>query len=141
MKINYSKILQNNMKNVLKDVLYEIEKNGLQDNHHLYITFNTKNKNIFLENWIKKKFPQEMTIVIQYEYWDLKVLNNKFEIYLSFNNKKTKLSIPFDSVISFADPYANFGLKLDFKNSKIKKEKNNKNKDNIIDFNKFKKLT
>ena len=49
MKINYSKILQDNMKNVLKDVLYEIEKNGLQDDHHLYITFSTKNKNNVLE--------------------------------------------------------------------------------------------
>ena len=143
MKINYSHILNKNMVNVLKDVLKEIEKKGLKDGHHIYITFKTSNKKSVIPEWIKKKYPEEMTIVIQYEYWNLKVFKEKFEILLSFNNTRTALTVSFNSIISFADPYANFGLKL--KNSKKSPStKNIKNKvtkeyDNIIDFNKFKK--
>ena len=144
MKINYEKILQKNMFNVLKDVLHEIEINGLKEGHHLYITFKTINKDVALPNWLKKKFPKKMTIVIQYEYWDLKVFKEKFNISLAFNDIKAVLSIPYSSVLSFADPFANFGLKLS-DSKKIKKGGNKDNKkDNIlekkgkiIDFNKF----
>ena len=90
MKINYPQILNNNMINVLKDVLREIKKNGLPEGHHFYITFNTNNKNVILPKWLKKKHPKKMTIVIQYEYWNLKVFEDKFEILLSFNDIKVK---------------------------------------------------
>ena len=150
MKINYQEILKKNMINVFRDVLLNIKDCGLQENHHLYITFDTKNKKVKMPNWLKKKYPQEITIVMQYEYWNFKVNKSSLNISLSFQDIKTDLSIPFDSVISFADPYANFGLRLinnkitnlDQKNSKKKsKEKitNKKNKGNIIDFSKFKK--
>ena len=147
MKINYSKILKNNMINVLKDVLTNIKKNGLQEGHHLYITFKTNEKKVTIPQWLLDKFPSKMTIVIQYEYWNYEVANDHFKITLSFNDTKTDLTIPFDSVISFADPYANFGLKLiqdkvtdDKKTNKtkpkLKKTKYSK-KDNIIELNKF----
>ena len=139
------------MSNVLRDVLKNIELNGLQEGHHLYIIFKTDYNKVIIPNWLKAKHPKEMTIVIQYEYWNFKVKKNSFNICLSFNNIKADIIIPFDSVISFADPYANFGLKLIQKEtkkklfsnkSKRKKSiiKKNKNKDNIIEFQKFKKL-
>ncbi len=112
MKINYKKILQKNMINVLKDILINIQKNGLQENHHLYITFNTGGSKIKIPKWLKEKYPNEMTIIIQFEYWDFKINLKSFNIGLSFNEINTNLEIPFESVISFADPYANFGLKL-----------------------------
>ena len=147
MKINYSKILKKNMINVLKDVLINIKKNGLQEGHHLYITFKTNDKKITMPQWLLDKFPSEMTIVIQYEYWNYYVANDHFKITLSFNDIKTDLIIPFSSVISFADPHANFGLKLIqdkiIKNKgknrmkqKLKTKKYSK-KDNIIELNKF----
>ena len=147
MKINYQQILKKNMINVLKDVLKVIEKDNLKEGHHLYITFNTENKKVILPKWLKKKHPKEMTIVLQYEYSNLKVLEEKFEILLSFNDIRVNLSIPFISIISFADPFANFGLKIINENSlttlrKGKERKNNKinkKKDNVIDFTKFKK--
>ena len=147
MKINYQQILKKNMINVLKDVLKVIEKDNLKEGHHLYITFNTENKKVILPKYLKKKHPKEMTIVLQYEYSNLKVLEEKFEILLSFNDVKVNLSIPFISIISFADPFANFGLKIINENnlttlSKGKERKNNKinkKKDNVIDFTKFKK--
>lgn len=150
MKIDYHKILNNNMINIFKDVLKDIEKNGLYKGHHLYITFNTRNIDTKIPNWLKEKYPKEMTIVIQYEYWNFRVKKNSFNIGLSFNNIKTDLNIPFHSVISFADPYAKFGLRLiqeekeksnkTKSKSKIKKKKIlEQNTNNIIDFNKFKK--
>ena len=149
MKIDYSKILQDNMLNVLRDVLINIEKNGLREGHHLFITFKTNNKKVIMPSWLKDKFPNEMTIVIQYEYWNFKVFKKYFEITLSFNNIKSNLIIPFKFVISFADPYANFELQL-FKKTKnyelvseYQEKSNNKKikskQNNIIEFNKFKK--
>ena len=147
MKINYSKILKKNMINVLKDVLTNIKKNGLQKGHHLYITFKTNDKKVIIPQWLSDKFPIEMTIVIQYEYWNYDIANDHFKITLSFNDIKTDLSIPFSSVISFADPYANFGLKLiqhkvtDNKNKTKQKLKTKEylKRNNIIDLNKFRK--
>ena len=146
MKINYTEILNKNMINVFKDVLLNIEKNGLQEGHHLYVTFNTNNAKVKIPKWLQEKYPVEMTIVIQNEYWNFKTKNDSFNIGLSFDDIKTDLKISFNSVISFADPYANFGLRLipeimNKNNVQIKKSVKNKNfkKDNIIDFNNYKK--
>ena len=151
MKINYSQILKKNMLNVFRDVLKNIEVNDLQEGHHLYITFQTDVKKVVIPDWLKAKHPKEMTIIIQYDYWNFKVKNNSFNIGLSFNIIKADIAVPFDAVISFADPYANFGLKLineeinkklSDKKPKRKKTviKKNKDRDNIIEFQKFKKL-
>ena len=97
MKINYPEILKKNMTNVLKDVLHEIEISGIKEDHSLYITFNTNN-NVIIPKWLKKKHPNKMTIVIQHEYWNLKIFEEKFKIVLSFNNIKVNLSIPYESI-------------------------------------------
>ena len=140
--IDYQKILNQNMISVLKDILKKISKEGLSNNNHLYVTFITNHKKVEIPEWLKKKYPQEMTIVIQYEFYDLEVFKDYFSIVLSFNNLKTKLKIGFDSINSFADPSANFGLqlkKLIIKNKEkedSKNKKNNKleNKNNVINF-------
>ena len=141
--IEYQKILDKNMLNVFKDVLTYIRDNGLSDNNHLYITFSTNHKNVELPNWLKQKYPEEMTIIIQYEYCDLEINKNNFSISLSFNNIKTNLKIDYNSIISFADPSANFGLIL--QKNKTQKKDNEKlvkkklNKNNVINFSNFKK--
>ena len=145
--MNYTKILRNNMLNVFREVLLNISKNGLQEDHHLYITFDTNNAKVEIPKWLKEKHPQEMTIVIQYEYWNFKIKKNLFKIGLSFNDIKTNLTIPYDSVISFADPHAKFGLnlakeekgkeKIELKTNK--KIKTIKKKNNILEFKKISK--
>jgi len=146
MKINYQNILKKNMINVLKDVLKNIKENGLKEGHHLYITFLTNHPKTSLPSWLKEKFPNEITIVIQYEYYNLTVNEDNFSIGLSFNNVKTDLEISYESIISFADPFANFGLKLMNKeplNKTIKKNRERKLKsqktNNVIDFKTYKK--
>tara|TARA_X000000950_G_scaffold99959_1_gene126376 strand:+ start:4378 stop:4809 length:432 start_codon:yes stop_codon:yes gene_type:complete len=141
--IEYQKILNKNMLNVLKDILINIRDNGLSSNNHLYITFLTNHKNVELPNWIKQKYPDEMTIVIQYEYNDLKVNKNNFSIFLSFQDIMVNLIIDYDSILSFADPSANFGLIL--QKNKIKKKVkqdskiNNSSKNNVINLSNYKK--
>ena len=141
--IDYQKILNQNMLNVLKDILKNIKENGLNNNNHLYITFLTNHKNNEIPNWLKQKYPEEMTIVIQYEYYNLEINNDNFSILLSFNDFKTKLVIDYNSIVSFADPSANFGLIL--QKNKIQKKVNKKleksepKKNNIINFSNYKK--
>ena len=146
MKIDYQKYLKKNLINVFVDVLKDIELNGIQGGSQLYITFNTQHDRVKIPHFLKDKYPQEMTIVIQYEYWNFKVKKKSFSVCLSFNNSKVDLDIAFDSVKSFADPYANFGLKLiDTANIAYKKNKKSikkndkglsKNIDNVLQFKK-----
>ena len=141
--IEYQKILDSNILNVLKEILKNIRDKGLSNNNHLYITFFTNHKNVELPNWLKQKYPEEMTIVIQYEYYDLEINKNNFSISLSFNNIKTKLKIDYDSIISFADPSANFGLILQKNKIQNNLKKNlgidNSKKSNVINFSEYKK--
>ncbi len=146
---DYLKILNNNLLNVIVDILKDIEKNGLDGNNHLYITFKTNNPKNIVPNWLLQKYPNEMTIVIQHEYYHLSVNKHYFNIGLSFNNKKSDLKISFDSITSFADPSANFGLNYQFNKSDEeiaqKKKKGIKDKgekyktSNVINFSNFKK--
>ena len=148
--IDYQKILNKNLLNVLIDILKEIEIIGLDGNNHLYISFKTDNPKNIVPNWLLQKYPYEMTVIIQHEYYHLSVNKDDFNIGLSFNNKKSDLKISFDSITSFADPSANFGLNYQFNKSdediekKIaqKKNKDLKNHDisNIINFSNFKKI-
>lgn len=150
--IDYQKILNNNLLNIFIDILKDIKIRGLVGNNHLYVTFSTNNPRNLIPDWLLQKHPNEMTIVIQHEYYNLSVNKNDFNIGLSFNNKKSDLKISYDSIISFADPSANFGLNYKFNQSyndkkgkldkKKKNVKNNKEADdssNVVNFSNFKK--
>ena len=142
--LEYQKILNQNMLNVLKDILVKIKDEELENSNQLYITFETDHEGVKIPNWLKDKYQNEMTIVIQYEYYDIKINKKYFLITLSFNDIKTQLKIDYNSIISFADPSANFGLILkkniiNKKNKKIIKRKNTKEKNNIINFSSYKK--
>ena len=147
--IEYQKIPNKNLLNVFIEILKEVEKKGLDGNNHLYITFATNNSKTSVPDWLLQKYPSEMTIVIQHEYYHLSVNKKNFNIGLSFNNKKSDLTISFDSIISFADPSSNFGLNYQFNKSigendkkivfKKKKSKKKKNSSNVINFSSYKK--
>ena len=147
--IQYQKILNKNLLNVFIEILKEVEKKGLDGKNHLYVTFATNNSKTSVPDWLLQKYPNEMTIVIQYEYYHLSINKTNFKIGLSFNNRKCDLTISFDSVISFADPSSNFGLNYQFnktivdenKKTLVKKKKSvKKNKSsNVINFSNYKK--
>ena len=140
--IKYQEILNKNLKKTFIDILKYIEKNGLEGENHLYITFATNHSLVSIPNWLLKKYPNEMTIIIQYEYFNFTVNKNNFKIGLSFNDVKADLIIGYDAIISFADPHANFGLRLEQKTTKEFKNKiysKKQNSDNVIDFTNYKK--
>ena len=140
--IKYQEILNKNLKKTFIDILKYIEKNGLEGENHLYITFATNHSLVSIPNWLLKKYPNEMTIVIQYEYFNFTVNKNNFKIGLSFNDVKADLIIGYDAIISFEDPYANFGLRLEQKTTKEFKNKiysKKQNSNNVIDFTNYKK--
>ena len=147
--IQYQKILNKNLLNVFIEILKEVEKKGLDGKNHLYVTFATNNSKTSVPDWLLQKYPNEMTIVIQHEYYNLSINKTDFKIGLSFNNRKCNLIISFDSVISFADPSSNFGLNYQFnkiivnenKNTLVKKKKYVKKNQssNIINFSNYKK--
>ena len=150
--INYQNILNKNLLKVFIEILKEIETNGLSGSNHLYVTFATNISNTLVPQWLLEKYPTEMTIVVQNEYYHLAVKKNYFTIGLSFNNVKTDLKISFASVISFVDPSANFGLNYLFNkstivdhNKKMKKVKKtlkrkvaSKTSSNVISFSRYK---
>ena len=147
--IHYQNILNKNLLNVFIEILKEVEKKGLDGKNHLYVTFITKNSKTLVPDWLLQKYPNEMTIVIQHEYYHFSVNKKNFNIGLSFNNKKCDLTISFDSIISFVDPSSNFGLNYQFnktivendKKTLVKKKKSvkKKNSSNIINFSNYKK--
>ena len=112
--LNYEKMVERALKNVVVEALDQVAKHGLPGAHHLYVTFATGFAGVELPDHLYEKFPEEMTIVLQHQFWDLVVEEDRFLVTLSFNDVPEKLVIPFRAIKSFADPSVNFGLQLKF---------------------------
>lgn len=110
--IGYDEIIENSMRSVIYETLKKVEKNGLPGKHYFILTFLTNYSGVEISKSLKEKYQDEMTIVIQYQYKDLKVNHDDFSISLSFNGKFEKVKVPYQAITSFADPSMNFGLKF-----------------------------
>ncbi|HWW65581.1 MAG TPA: ClpXP protease specificity-enhancing factor SspB [Sphingomonadaceae bacterium] len=111
--IPYDEIVQEALRAVVGRVLGEVQANGgLPGQHHFYITFKTGAAGVDIPQHLVERFPDEMTIVIQNRYWDLKVGPTGFEVGLSFNQVPSRLVIPFSAVTGFVDPAVNFALQF-----------------------------
>lgn len=111
--IPYDEIVQEALRAVVGRVLGEVETTGeLPGNHHFYITFKTAAPGVDIPKHLKERFPDEMTIVIQNRFWELKVTKDGFEVGLSFNQLPAKLVIPFAAITGFHDPAVNFALQF-----------------------------
>jgi hypothetical protein len=111
--IRYDLLVQDALKGVVRKVLIDTAKDGLPGEHHFYISFRTDYPGARLSNRLREKYPQEMTIVLQHQFWDLGVTEHTFEIGLSFSGVPERLLIPFDALTGFFDPSVQFGLKFD----------------------------
>ena len=103
-------MMQKAMQGLMIDVLKNISKDGLPGNHHYFITFNTQSDGVIIADWIKERYPEEMTIVIQHWFDNLEVNDNNFSITLNFGDNPENLTIPWASVSTFVDPSVEFGL-------------------------------
>lgn len=113
--IRYDILAQEALRGVMRKVLAEVARTGLPGNHHFFITFLTGAPGVRISTRLRERYPEQMTIVIQFQYWDLKVTEAGFEIGLSFSDIPEKLEIPFSAVRGFYDPSVNFELEFDVK--------------------------
>lgn len=113
--IRYDILAQEALRGVMRKVLAEVARTGLPGNHHFFITFLTGAPGVRISSRLKERYPDQMTIVLQYQYWDLKVSETGFEVGLSFSDIPEKLEIPFSAVRGFYDPSVNFELDFDVK--------------------------
>jgi hypothetical protein len=112
--IRYDILAQDALRGVIRKVLSEVAATGsLPADHHFFITFLTGAPGVRISQHLKSRYPEQMTIVVQHQFWDLKVQETYFEIGLSFSDKPEKLTVPFASVRGFYDPSVNFELEFD----------------------------
>lgn len=111
--IDYGGMMQRALRQVLAQALGVVAESGDVGGHHFYIKYDTTHPGVVMPDWLKAQYPEEITIVLQHEYWDLAVSSDRFSVGLSFSGRSTMLTVPFDAVLQFVDPYAEFGLKFD----------------------------
>lgn len=112
--IPYDEIVQDALRAVVGRVLGEVESSGgmLPGVHHFYITFKTGAPGVMVPPHLRERFPDEMTIVLQNKFWDLKVESDSFSVGLTFNQIPTTLVVPFSAITAFVDPAVDFGLQF-----------------------------
>ncbi len=111
--IPYDEIVQEALRDVVGRVLGEVERSGgLPGDHHFYITFKTRMPGVEIPKHLIERFPEEMTVVIQNRFWDLKVEQSAFSVGLSFGGVPSSLRVPFAAVTDFVDPAVDFSLKF-----------------------------
>lgn len=115
--LRYDLMVQEALKGVVRKILTEAGRDGLPGDHHFYVTFRTTAPGVRVSTRLREKHPEEMTIVLQHQFWDLSVSEHAFEVGLSFGGVPERLLIPFDAITTFFDPSVQFGLKFETQES------------------------
>lgn len=110
--IPYDEYVQEGLRSVVKAALRSVQTAGLPGAHHFYIAFRTGYPGVQVPKHLREKYPEEMTIVIQHRFWDLVVLDDRFEIGLSFNQRPETIIVPWAALAGFVDPAVNFALQF-----------------------------
>jgi hypothetical protein len=110
--IRYDILIQEAMRGLVRTVLKDASVRGLTGDHHFFISFDTSHPDVTLSTRMRAQYPQEMTIVLQHQFWDLKVSDDNFEVGLSFNGISERLVVPFAAIRRFADPSVNFDIRF-----------------------------
>jgi hypothetical protein len=109
--IHYDALWADALRGIVRHVLREAE-GGLPGGHHFYVTFRTRHPDVDISPALRARFPDEMTIVLQHQFWGLEVSEDWFEVTLSFNRVNERLHVPLSAVCAFADPFAKFGIQI-----------------------------
>ncbi|MBI1327602.1 MAG: hypothetical protein GC136_08185 [Alphaproteobacteria bacterium] len=110
--LRYDRMVEGALRGVVREALQEVVDTGLPGDHHFYITFMTDHPGVSIPSYLKDRYPGEMTIVLQYQFYDLAVTKEILNVTLSFNNVPEKLVIPIPAITIFADPSVNFALQF-----------------------------
>jgi uncharacterized protein len=111
--IRYDLLVQDALRSVVRRVLADTARTGLIGDHHFNIAFKTQAPGVVAPAAVRSRFPDEMSIILQHEFWDLVVTQDAFEVSLHFSRKPERLVVPFDSITGFSDPSVPFGFKLE----------------------------
>ena len=111
--IRYDLLVQDALRSVVRKVMSDAARNGLPGEHHFNIAFKTQAPGVVIPAAMRQRYPDEMAIILQHEFWDLAVTADAFEVSLNFSRKPERLTIPFDSITGFSDPSVPFGFKLE----------------------------
>src|SRR5476651_633697 len=111
--IRYDVLARDALRGVLRQVLKDAAEQGLPGEHHFYITFLSTADGVKISPRLLSQYPTEMTVILQHQFWDLIVTDDRFEVGLSFNGIPERLVIPFSSIKSFFDPSVQFGLQFE----------------------------
>lgn len=115
--LRYDRMVEDALRSVVRRALIHISEHGLPGNHHFYITFRTEHEGVDIPDTLKERYPGEMTIVLQHQFWGLEIDEEKFSATLSFSDVPHRLVVPFAAVTAFADPSVRFGLQFDVESS------------------------
>jgi hypothetical protein len=111
--IRYDILAQDALRGVVRKVISEVARTGLPGDHHFFVTFATRAPGVRISSRLLAQYPEEMTIVLQHQFWDLSATEHAFEVGLSFNNIPERLLVPFTAIKAFADPSVQFGLQFE----------------------------
>lgn len=111
--IDYGNLMHRAMRGLIQTVLSDVARDGLPGAHHFFITFDTTHPGVEMADWLRSRYPTEMTVVIQHWYENLVVTDEGFSVTLNFGNQPEPLVIPFDAVRTFVDPSVEFGLRFE----------------------------
>lgn len=111
--IDYGGMMHRAMQSLIADVLRDVARNGLPGEHHFFITFDTRDEGVEMADWLRERYADEMTIVIQHWFDNLTVDEEGFTITLNFGNSPEPMRIPFDALRTFVDPSVEFGLRFE----------------------------
>jgi hypothetical protein len=109
---DYPQMVETALRGVVRQALARTVREGLRGSHHFYVSFRTDAAGVALPDYLRDTYPEEMTIVLQHQFWGLEVGDQEFRVTLSFQNRPEQLTIPFAAVTSFADPSVKFGLQF-----------------------------
>lgn len=109
---DYETIVQRALRGAVKESLEMVRDHGFSGSHHFYITFQTNRNDVTIPDFLREKHPEEITIVLQHQFWDLIVTDTEFSVSLSFNDKHECLRVPYGAIVSFLDPSVKFGLQF-----------------------------
>jgi hypothetical protein len=109
---HYDKMVERALRGVVRDALLRVAQEGPRGAHHFYIGFATGMPGVGIAEHLRERYPEEMTIVLQHQFWDLEVGDESFSVTLSFQKQLERLTIPFEAIRSFADPSVNFVLEF-----------------------------
>ena len=111
-EIDYSAILQEALRDAVRRVLEQVAEHGLPGEHHFYIGFQTDFPGVEVPRFLRERYPDEMQIILQHQFWGLEVTPEAFSVVLSFGGSHERLTVPFGALTAFADPSADFGLRF-----------------------------